>query len=112
MSVRRHPHHAELVRLGHYLRETRYRFTAVTPSTHSQVLARPLESSNVARDVLGWNRAFDARRVPALLFELLQAVGGVERLADDSWRATLRCSTVDEALFFHSAFPTTQRDAV
>jgi SAM-dependent methyltransferase len=112
MNPSRHRHHAELVRLGHYLRETRYRFTCVTPSTQAQVLARPASSSNVARDVLGWNRPFEAQRLPAPLFELLEAAGAVAPLRDGSWRATLRCSTVHEALFFHSAFPTLERDAV
>jgi methylase of polypeptide subunit release factors len=112
MSSEPYPHHAALVQLGRHLRDCGYRFTAVTPSTHAQILARASLAADAARDVLGWNRAFAAERVPPPLFELLQAAGALERLADDRWRATLRCATVDQALFFHSAFPTSERDAV
>jgi methylase of polypeptide subunit release factors len=103
--------HAELLRLGRYLRETGYHFTAVTPDTHQRVAARPIVGAH-ARDVLGWNRPFQALALPGRLFELLLSAQACEQLPDGSWRATLRCSSLDESLFFHSAFPTRERDAV
>jgi methylase of polypeptide subunit release factors len=103
---------AELLRLGRYLRETRYHFTAVTPDTQQRVVSRPSASAAHARDVLGWNRAFQPSALPQRLFELLLSAQACEQLSDGSWRATLRCSSFDESLFFHSAFPTRDRDAV
>jgi methylase of polypeptide subunit release factors len=103
--------HTELLRLGRYLRETRYHFTAVTPDTQQRVVSRPIESAH-ARDVLGWNRPFQAAALPPRLFELLLSAQACEQLPDGSWRATIRCSSLDESLFFHSAFPTHARDAV
>jgi len=111
-APRRAARHAELLRLGRYLLETRYHFTAVTPDTHERVLARSTESSGSARDVLGWNRPFQPAAIPQRLFELMLSAEACEQRPDGAWRATLRCSSIDELLFFHSAFPTRERDAV
>jgi len=46
---------AELLRT---LKSADYRFVAVTPATHSRVLARPLTGPPGLRDIFGWNRAF------------------------------------------------------
>jgi release factor glutamine methyltransferase len=103
---------AELERLWQYLQETGYRFTAVTPDTHARVLARPEVVATTARDILGWNRPFEPGRIPARLFERLLSAEACEQLPDGRWRCTLRCATVEELLFFHSPFPTRERDAV
>jgi release factor glutamine methyltransferase len=102
----------ELCRLGQYLKETRYRFTAVTPDTHACVLRRSEVLATSASDVLGWNRPFVPDALPKRLFELLLSAEACEQLPDGRFRALLRCASVDELLFFHSAFPTQQRDAV
>lgn len=102
----------ELERLGHYLQETHYHFTAITPDTHARVLARPDRPVRDARDVLGWNCPFEPAHVPQRLFELLLSAEACEQLPDGRWRATLRCASIDQLLFFHSAFPTRARDAV
>jgi methylase of polypeptide subunit release factors len=99
-----------LLELGRYLKRTGYRFTAVTPDTHARVMGRA-RATTTARDVLGWNRPFEAPALPEL-FELLCAARACEPLADGRFRATLRCASLDQLLFFHSEFPTTQRDAV
>jgi SAM-dependent methyltransferase len=112
MTAGQAANHAELLRLGRYLRETRYHFTAVTPDTHQRVVSRPAPSGSHVRDVLGWNRPFEPSAVPQRLFELLLSAQACDQLPDGSWRATLRCSSLDESLFFHSAFPTNARDAV
>jgi methylase of polypeptide subunit release factors len=49
--------------------------------------------------------------VPAVLFELLQASGEL-REHGEGWRSMIRASTLDDALFFHSAYPTSEGDAV
>jgi methylase of polypeptide subunit release factors len=103
---------AELYRLGRYLKETHYQFTAVTPDTHARVLARPDSPVKDARDVLGWNRPFEPGALPGPLFELLLSAEACVQLPDGRFRARLRCASVGELLFFHSAFPTSQRDAV
>lgn len=51
-------------------------------------------------------------RVDPRLFELMVAAGICERSSADAFRATLRCSTLDDSLFFHSAFPTREPDSV
>ena len=112
MTHRSAANHAELLRLGRYLRETRYHFTAVTPDTHQRVVSRPMASASHVRDVLGWNRPFEPNAIPQRLFELLLSAEACEQLSDGAWRATLRCSSLDESLFFHSDFPTRARDAV
>jgi methylase of polypeptide subunit release factors len=103
---------AELCRLGQYLKDTRYRFTAVTPDTHARVLARPNLQAKDARDVLGWNCPFKSDSMPERLLQLLLSAEACEQLPDGRFRALLRCASVDELLFFHSPFPTHQRDAV
>jgi methylase of polypeptide subunit release factors len=105
-------HPAELLRLGQYLQETHYHFTAVTPDTHTRVLARPDPETLEARDVLGWNRPFEPSRVPQRLFELLISAEACEQLPDGRWKSLVRCASVDSLLFFHSAFPTKRDDAV
>lgn len=102
----------ELRRLGDYLKETRYRFIAVTPDTHTRVLSRSGARAESAADVLGWNRPFVPEALPKRLFELLISADACEPLPDGRFRALLRCASVNELLFFHSAFPTEQRDAV
>jgi methylase of polypeptide subunit release factors len=49
--------------------------------------------------------------LPADWLELMQRAE-VIRPQDDGWRATVRASTLDGVLFFHSAYPTTSGDAV
>jgi methylase of polypeptide subunit release factors len=112
MSDDPHLRHAELLRLGHYLLENKYHFAAVTPETQERVMARPGRSAKHARDLLGWNVPFEPRAIPQRLFELMLSAEACEQRPDGTWRATLRCSTVDHLLFFHSAFPTRERDAV
>ena len=101
-----------LLRLGRALQESGYRFTTVSPATHARVNARPEnEWARSTEDVLGWSRPFRAGVLPARLVELLQAAGAL-REHGEGWRSTIRASTLDDALFFHSAYPTTESDAV
>lgn len=101
-----------LVRLGAWLRDGGYRFTAVTPATHSIVNAHP--ESCIARslgDVFGWSRPFPRALLPKPAIDLLEQG---QSLAYDGGllRSKVRFSTLDGMLFMHSAFPTSERDAV
>ena len=101
-----------LLRLGRFLQESDYRFTTGSPATHTRVNARPGNQwARSTEDVLGWSRPFRAGVLPADLIELMQASGAL-REHGEGWRSKIRASTLDDALFFHSAYPTTESDAV
>jgi methylase of polypeptide subunit release factors len=101
-----------LLRLGRFLQESGYRFTTGTPATHARVNARPgNEWARSVEDVFGWSRPFRDGVLPARLVDLLRASGEL-REHGEGWRSTVRASTLDNALFFHSAYPTTESNAV
>lgn len=101
-----------LLRLGRVLQESGYRFTTGSPATHARVNARlGNQWARSPEDVFGWSRPFRAGILPAGLVELLQAAGEL-REHGEGWRSTIRASTLDDALFFHSAYPTTESGAV
>jgi methylase of polypeptide subunit release factors len=103
---------AALRRLLAYLREQEYRFTTVTPLTHAHVMARHGGASgSTLRDLLGWNLPFDKQALPAEALRLLEDADLLEA-AGHRWRSKLRVSSIDDALFLHSAYPTEQEDAV
>jgi precorrin-6B methylase 2 len=98
-----------LVALGTRLCEAGYRFTTITPASHARVNARPgNERARSLRDVFGWSRAFE----PSLLPPDILALTPVDRAADGLLRSKVRFSTYGDAIFAHSAFPTTGSDAV
>jgi methylase of polypeptide subunit release factors len=107
---------AALTALGRTLHALDYRFTTVTPATHRRVNRR---AENVwARDLrgaLGWSRPWrDGVLLPEVDAQLLEA-GLREEVKQDSdtgWRACVRASTIGQRLYFHSAWPTTDEDAV
>jgi len=102
-----------IVRLLALLSELGYRFTAVTPRTHSLVLGRDkARTARSLRDVFGWNLPFSPEALPSGLFELMLRAQACEQLSTGHWRATLRVASVEHFLFVHSAFPTLARDAV
>ena len=101
-----------LIDLGRALSESGYRFTCPTPETCRRVNARP--NNHEARtlvDVFGWSRGFRRGMLDQRLFDLLLAAQ-VYREHDGLCFSTVRCSSIDDALYFHSAFPTTGSDAV
>lgn len=101
-----------LLQLGHALQQAGYRFTTVTPLTHHRVNARPANAwANDLRDVLGWSRPFKEGVLPAQIAQLLHAADAVIAVPG-GWRSTLRASTLGPQLFFHSAYPTTDANAV
>ena len=88
-----------------------YRFTAVTPSTHARVLARPMAGNPTLRDIFGWNRAFTEGQIEPELLSLLQRAGSLDEQGG-KLRSLVRVASLDDQLFLHSAFPTVASDAV
>ena len=101
-----------LLNLGRGLKESGYRFVTPTPLTHERVyqrLAAPLATD--LRDVFGWSMPFDNTLLPDAFREELQQADVIEK-HDSLWRSAVRWSSLDDLLFAHSAYPTTQSDAV
>src|SRR5471032_40423 len=101
-----------LLNLGRGLKENGYRFITPTPLTHERVcqrLATPLAMT--MRDVFGWSLPFDNALLAEAFREELQQAQVIEK-HDALWRSTVRWSSLDELLFAHSPYPTTQADAV
>jgi methylase of polypeptide subunit release factors len=92
--------------------ETGYAFVPPTPETHRRVNARPgNEKARDLRDVFGWSRPFDREVVGERIFQLLHEADALEANSG-SWKSRLRIATLKSGHYFHSAFPTTQADAV
>ena len=103
---------AVLSRLLAYLHGQGYRHTTITPLTHAHVLAnRAGASGSTLRDLFGWNLPFDREAFPAEPFRLLQDAGLLE-VVGKQLRSKVRVSSIDDALFLHSSYPTEQEDAV
>ena len=124
------PDHAALAELGLRLRGAGYRFTTVTPATHRRVNNRPENAwARDLRGVLGWSRPFRAGTLPDDVEAQLRAAGllqAVDAGGDDlpdaagdeaaaapaGWRSRVRASSIGDNLYFHSAWPTSDEDAV
>jgi SAM-dependent methyltransferase len=98
-----------LVRLGRALREEGYAFVTPTPETHRRVLSRK-GPARTLRDVFGWSQAFLPGRFPR--FEALLDEAGELRREEAALRSGVRFSTLGPLLLAHSAYPTTEPDAV
>lgn len=103
---------ASLLRLGQALKQAGYAHTTVTPATHERVNARPGNAwASSLAGVFGWSRPFRAGTIPEPIFGLMQQAG-IALPYHDGWRSALRASTLNERLYFHSAWPTDKADAV
>ncbi len=92
------------------LRQRNYRFVTPTPATHKRVVAR----GDVAMDLrgaLGWSLPFDENKIDTEICRLLRAADAIEDHGS-LLKSRYRVSSLGEDLFLHSAFPTTQQDAV
>ncbi len=107
------PVDAALFQVGRLLQQEAYRFTTVTPDTHTIINARSGEvlATNL-REVFGWHRPFQPSLLPERLMLALSAAKAVEQVDDGVVRARVRCSSIGDRLFLHTGFPTTDRDAV
>jgi methylase of polypeptide subunit release factors len=99
-----------LLELGHALQSAGYRFTAVTPETHRRVLNH-LQGPNNLQSIFGWNRTFGRNEVAPHILDLLAAANAVAE-TNGLYRSKVRFATLDDLLFVHSGFPTTEQDAV
>jgi methylase of polypeptide subunit release factors len=101
-----------LIAIGHALRSAGYCFTSVTPLTHQRVNACHQDIAKAGlHDVFGWSRTFAREALAPDLFALMREAGVLAE-AGGRLRATVRASTLGEQMFFHSAYPTTDGDAV
>jgi SAM-dependent methyltransferase len=102
------------VALGRALQTAGYRFVTVTPATHRRVNGRAENAS--ARDlrgVFGWSRPFGDGVLPDEVASALDAAGLAGPAGDGGLRrARVRASSIGDRLYFHSAFPTDDDDAV
>lgn len=103
-----------LLALGHALLREGYHFVTPTPETHRRVVTRR-ERAHDLRDVFGWSLPFAPTLLPADMLALLREAGALEEIGDH-YRAQVRFSSLrvgaHEALFVHSAYPTSEVDAV
>ncbi|MGH6949770.1 MAG: methyltransferase [Vitreimonas sp.] len=102
--------HRALLLLLAALKARDYRFVTPTPATHARVVARKRQAADL-RDVFGWSLPFSLATVGADIFELLQSADMLDRRGG-LHASKVRVSTLEELSFLHSAYPTTQQDAV
>lgn len=103
---------AALVAVLEWLRQQSYAFTTISPASHALVNDRP--GNETAKDVsgaLGWSRPFAPEAVGEQLFALLEQAHVLEQ-DGRLWRSKVRVSSLAGQLFLHSAFPTTENDAI
>jgi len=102
-----------LAALGATLRAQDYRFITVTPATHRRVNRRPdNEWARDLRSVLGWSRPFRDGVLAHEIEALLDEAGLLKDCRGGGRRALVRASTIGDRLYFHSAWPTSDDDAV
>jgi methylase of polypeptide subunit release factors len=100
-----------LLALGRDLKESGYRFTAITPNTHNLVHGRATKRRSNRNDIFGWSRPFSRGDLPARYIERLADAGELE-CNQGEFRSRVRFATIDDLIFVHSAFPTRTPDAV
>ena len=101
-----------LLTLGNSLRQAGYRFMTVTPSTHGRINRRPgNERATDLRGIFGWSRPFEPGLLPPRMLILMREAGIVQE-EGSLLRSTVRLSTLGDLLLFHSAYPTSDDDAV
>jgi methylase of polypeptide subunit release factors len=101
-----------LYALGRALEAAHYRFTTITPASHARVNARTgNEQAHDLRGVFGWSRPFLATAIDPAIVTLMRRAGVLDE-SGPLLRSQVRASTLGERCYFHSAFPTTDDDAV
>lgn len=101
-----------LAEIGRYLQRRNYHFITVTPQTHQYYLQRHQERlATQLRDVFGWCLPFESKLLDAELWRWMQQADCIEKHTL-GWRSKVRWSSLGEALFVHSGYPTDEQDAV
>ncbi|NBB15684.1 methyltransferase [Caulobacter sp. SLTY] len=103
-------HHAR-VRLLSLLQSSGYRFVTPNTGTIRRMHRRGPPASPTLRDIFGWSLPFPEGALDPDFTESLEAADGLER-TQAGLRSRLRCSSVGDLLFLHSAFPTDAADSV
>lgn len=104
---------AALEELLRFLHSTGYRFVTPTPATHARVVSRRRsDPAGTVQDVLGWSLPFAAGRIDPTVERLLGEADMLATSVDGFQRSRIRVSSLCDRLYLHSAFPTTQEDAV
>lgn len=94
------------------LRRADYQFTTPSPATIERVNARSQNRGAIdLAGVFGWSRPFESGGLPERLRQLL-AEADLLRADGDRFRSAIRVSSLGCDLFVHSAYPTTEADAV
>jgi len=102
-----------LFQLGCSLKSGCYSFTTVTPATHKRINARAgnFYSSDVT-GIFGWSRSFAPAEISNVLLRNMVLAEVIDQVDQPNWRLTVRASTLEGQLYFHSAFPTNEKNAV
>ena len=112
MTLSSTPVEDALLDLAHALRELDYHFTTPTPATHQRVNSRFENAwATDLAGIFGWSRPFHEEVAPPQVLELMRRAQVLEPHGA-GFRCTLRLSSLSGQMFWHSAFPTTQADAV
>lgn len=102
-----------LHRLALWLRARDYEFVTVTPETHRRAMAhRRGAQAQTLRDVFGWNMEFQLEMLSPEALDLLRGAGAIALLEGGSARSLVRFATFGGLPYVHSAYPTTENDAV
>lgn len=113
LEIQSSPQQALLYLLA-FLKQQDYQFTTITPLSHQRILNRKkneLYKQRTLQDIFGWNLNFKKTDLDSALFALLQE-HQLLQFQEDQYLSQVRVSSLDGELFIHSAFPTTQQDAV
>jgi SAM-dependent methyltransferase len=103
---------SERVALLRMLQAQNYSFITPTPATHARVAARPgKQNARDLRDVFGWSLPFAAGVAPYQILDQMRRADTLEQRGD-LFASRFRVSTLGADLVLHSAYPTTQNDAV
>lgn len=113
LEIQSSPQQALLYLLA-FLKQQDYQFTTITPLSHQRILNRKkneIYKHRTHQDIFGWNLNFKKTDLDSALFTLLQE-HQLLQVQEDQYLSQVRVSSLDGELFIHSAFPTTQQDAV
>lgn len=101
-----------LIALVSYLKDGGYRFTTPSPATHARVNNRPTNALALRlEDVFGWSRPFEEGLLPDVVFAMMEHAN-VALQDGDEWKSAIRVSTLGDFWLVHSAYPTTEANAV
>ncbi len=103
---------AKLRHLLESLSQSDYRFVTPTPLTHQRVLVRCQgKPGQTLRDIFGWNLPFLPGAVTPRLLVMMEDAGVLHQ-SGGLLRSAVRIASLGDDLFLHSAYPTSQDNAV